>query len=232
MSEPYENVYLGNFILTLGYLAGQRNIPLNCIAVEQLQQTPGDTAVGDLFASWQGRNFIFEFKRREANVRWEFRKENRVRFLHAINDKTNGKARTLFTASTMAHFVCFPSSTPSSTLAFLPYVRIIDSASQDSSRAIDLTRFCAALLEHPPRLGMTYKHLPEYLDLLSGAHEEGSGSSGGSAVIMNISDDGGIGIVVADTLQVLAKALDTQKEPPVLEKGFEMEVPKPRGQGR
>lgn len=218
MSQPYENVYLGNFILTLGYIAGHRNVPLNRIAIEQLQQTPGDTPIGDLVAAWEGRNFIFEFKRHEANVRWEFRKANRARLLEMVHKPKNSAETELLSTSTAGHFMCFPISVPIVTLTFMPYARIVNAPRQDMRRRIDLTTFCTNLLDGAPKFGLPYREFSAYLSQLDEiAGVDSSGSGGGNAVIMNISKEGAISIVEAENLHVLAKSLDMEKPGPVLE---------------
>ncbi|HEX9715139.1 MAG TPA: hypothetical protein VGA28_05560, partial [Desulfurivibrionaceae bacterium] len=57
----YENQYIGAFIYALGLYAGITKGKEALNALSLMQQTPLDTQLGDLFAAWGGRNFLFEF---------------------------------------------------------------------------------------------------------------------------------------------------------------------------
>jgi hypothetical protein len=72
--EPYENVYIGAFVFALGYAAREKNMRPTDTYAQLLQQTPGDRPLGDLLTSWEGRSFVFEFKRREAGLQSERKK--------------------------------------------------------------------------------------------------------------------------------------------------------------
>ena len=62
-SNPlYENIYIGAFIYALGVISGQRG-ESHTNAFSLIQQTPDDRSLADLFARWEGGNFIIEFKR-------------------------------------------------------------------------------------------------------------------------------------------------------------------------
>lgn len=213
MRQPYENIYLGNFILTLGYIAGKRNLALNHTALQLLQQTPDDTTIGDLFANWGGRNFIFEFKRNETQVRSEFSKVRRTGLLAALHQPTPDAQMTLLLSS-RCHFMCFPVQSSTSTLLFLPYAYIQNKASQDQNRCIDLSKFCTNILDGSADFGVSYQNFSAYLDVLTTITEEDSSGSGGAGVIMNISENGEISVVEVDNLRVLAKTLDHEPTPP------------------
>lgn len=218
MSQPYENIYLGNFILTLGYIAGKNGLPLIRTALQQLQQTPADTSIGDLFANWGGKNFIFEFKRTEQQVRSEFVKPQRAKLLKAISFPELELLRTI---SERCHFMCFPIRSSTSTLSFMPYALIQNCSAQNPEHCIDLSKFCALLLDSSINIGVPYKGIAAYLELLVkmlGDNPPPS-SGGGPCVIMNISDAGDISMVEASDLRVLAKTLDF--EPPTPTKDLE-----------
>lgn len=212
MRQPYENILLGNFILTLGYLAGQRGIELNQTALQLLQQTPDDRTVGDLFANLKGRNFIFEFKRNELQVRSEFGKPPRTKLLAALR---HPDAEALAGLSYRCHFMCFPIRAATTTLSFMPYAHIRDNTSQNRQRSLDLSDFCEALLGSAPRLGVPYEPFSKYLDVLAYfADDHPPDGGGGMGAVMNISDSGEITVVEVDNLRVLARTLDHEPEPP------------------
>lgn len=227
MRQPYENILLGNFILTLGYLAGKRGVELNQTALQLLQQTPDDHTVGDLFANLKGRNFIFEFKRNEPQVKSEFEKTQRAKLLTALKHPEAEKTAEL---SYRCHFMCFPIRAATTTLSFMPYAAIRNSTSQDHQRSFDLSRFCDDLLGPVPVLGVSYELFSKYLDVLAHFADDDpsdGGGGGGMGVIMNISDSGEITVVEIDNLRVLARTLDHEPEPPTpaktrtMSRGFE-----------
>lgn len=224
MGQPYENILLGNFILTLGYLAGQRGIKLNQTVLQLLQQTPDDQTVGDLFANLRGRNFIFEFKRNESQVRSEFKKPKRFSLLTALKNPGSTRAAEV---SYQCHFMCFPTQSTTATLSFMPYASIQDAKSQDRQRSSELSYFCEKLLALDNGFGVSYKEFSEYLDILASFSDDSGGSGGGAGAIMNISDSGEITIVEVDNLRVLARTLDNEPELPTptktntLSRGFE-----------
>lgn len=224
MGQPYENILLGNFILTVGYLAGQRGIKINQTVLQLLQQTPDDQTVGDLFANLRGRNFIFEFKRNESQVRSEFKKPKRLNLLTALKNPASSRAAEV---SYQCHFMCFPIKSTTTTLSFMPYASIQDAKSQDRQCSSELSYFCEKLLALDIRFGVSYKDFSKYLDILARYSDDSGGSGGGAGAIMNISESGEITIVEVDNLRVLARTLDNEPEPPTptktntLSRGFE-----------
>lgn len=218
MRQPYENIYLGNFIYTLGYIAARQGHALHQTALQLLQQTPDDRTIGDLFANWGGRNFIFEFKRNESQVRSEFSKPLRARLLFDLHQPTQEAVRNL-RLSRCCHFMCFPTQSGASTLAFSSYAYIQNSATQDKKSCVDLSTFCTWLLDDSAEvkavLGVSYQGFSTYLDYLAGFTEGQSSGDGGAGAIMNISENGEISIVEVDSLRVLARTLDHEPTPPV-----------------
>lgn len=59
MKQPYENVYLGNFIFALGFQAARTKKGLSDKSVQLVQQTPDESKLNDLFVNWSGKSFIF-----------------------------------------------------------------------------------------------------------------------------------------------------------------------------
>lgn len=214
MRQPYENILLGNFILTLGYLTGKRGIELSQTVLQQLQQTPDDKTVGDLFANLRGRNYIFEFKRNELQVKSEFSKYQRAELLETLRHPDKEKLAIL---SRRCHFMCFPIRATTTTLTFMPYALIQNATSQDQSNCVDLSHFCANLLAPEPELGVSYELFSKYLDVLSRFTDDdppdGGGGSGVGA-IMNVSENGEITVIEVDNLRVLARTLDHEPPPP------------------
>lgn len=213
---PYENILIGHFIHTLGYVAGMHRLDLDHSAVQLLQQTPHDYTVGDLLAHLQGRNFIFEFKRNQDQVVTELTKPHRVQLLQLLEQPEAVKFRSI---SRRGHFLCFPTA---NTLSFMPYVELANSSNQRQDQLKTLTTFCHAMISPTSEIGMPYAQLSIYLKMLEhiAKQTKGTGSaSGAGGLIMNISPQGEITYVQYDDLNVLTKALDKepaapQKQPP------------------
>ena len=74
-NAPYENIYIGNFIYSLGYLSAKFNESSEDAGVHLIQQTPNDKKWADLLTRWQGKFFILEFKREEIGCKQELRKK-------------------------------------------------------------------------------------------------------------------------------------------------------------
>lgn len=225
MGQPYENILLGNFILTIGYLSGQRGIKLNRTVLQLLQQTPDDCTVGDLFANLQGQNFIFEFKRNESQVKSEFKKPNRFRLMELLKNTSFVSEKKV---SQKCHFMCFPAQSTTTTLLFMPYALIQDARCQDRKSSFELSYFCEKLLVLNTGFGASYSEFSQYLNLLAGFPDHAGGSGGGAGAIMNVSNSGAITIVEFDDLRVLAKTLGNERESPTLtrtnmpSRGFEL----------
>lgn len=80
MRNPYENVFIGNFLYMLGLRLGvemKEGAPASCVNL--LQQTPADPKVGDLVLEFTGAVRIVEFKRAEASFDKEREKLKRLR---------------------------------------------------------------------------------------------------------------------------------------------------------
>ena len=68
--DIYENIFIGNFIYTLGVRIGialhqNENIKEIPACVNLLQQTPMDKPFGDMLASFEGVSFLIEFKNKK-----------------------------------------------------------------------------------------------------------------------------------------------------------------------
>lgn len=107
----------------------------------------------------------------------------------------------------------------------MPYALIQDTKSQDTQNFVDLTNFCANLLDSSPGFGVSYELFSIYLDVLASFTDGDPSGGGGVGVIMNISANGEISVIEVENLRVLARTLDHEPEPPartrVLSRGFE-----------
>jgi hypothetical protein len=84
--EPYENVFIGNFLYGLGLAIGTQlkgqSLP-SCVSL--LQQTPADKMLGDVLVNFSGTVLLYEFKRSQGDDKKEFDKANKLRLVLAEN---------------------------------------------------------------------------------------------------------------------------------------------------
>lgn len=127
MRPTYENVYIGTFIFSLGYMFGsEKRGSRTSVAIELYQQTrKGERLVGDLLTSIGGKCIILEFKRDHSEIGEELKKESKAELRQ--NLQPNGDARFL-EISRRCHHLCIAATYDQSSqqcLAFLPYIDVV-----------------------------------------------------------------------------------------------------------
>ncbi|WP_299574638.1 hypothetical protein [uncultured Shewanella sp.] len=202
MKQPYENVYLGNFIFALGYQAAQTNKGVSNKAVQLVQQTPDEEILNDLFINWGGKNFIFEFKRNVKKVSTELDKPAKVKLNKALNSPSNILFSNL---SEKAHFLGFGFDEG---IGFIPYMNI----EKPIEKCFFLNSFCELLLDANNGLGLTYDEFSQYLNFIR--ESTSSTTEGCGGFVFNVSEDGSLNMVPFDSVDVLAQTLDVKPEPP------------------
>jgi len=202
MKQPYENVYIGNFIFALGYHAAQTKNGLSNKAVQLVQQTPDEELLNDLFFNWAGRNFIFEFKRNVKKVKTEFEKTEKLKLNTALNTPSNIQFSNL---SKKSHFLGFGFEEG---IGFIPYKDIKEPIEQ----CFYLDTFCKELLSNDSELGITHDELRLYLSFIRESTDSSSEGCGG--FIFNISTDGSLNMVPFESVDVLSQELDIKPKPP------------------
>src|SRR5690606_8313874 len=96
------NIYIGNFIFAMGFYAAQTKDKLSNKAVQLVQQTPDECLLNDLFLNWEGKNYIFEFKRNLEKINTELDKPAKVLLNEALNSVHFEKELSL---SNKGHFL-------------------------------------------------------------------------------------------------------------------------------
>src|SRR5262245_40169680 len=111
MTTVYENIYIGQFIYSLGYYVGIQREKINSSqAINLYQQTRSDTVLSDFFCSISGRSLLIEFKKGEEEIKTELKKPLKTELkkplkktlLDMISDEPY-----LRTVSQKAHFIAF-----------------------------------------------------------------------------------------------------------------------------
>ncbi len=202
MKQPYENVYLGNFIFALGFQAAKTRKGLGDKAVQLVQQTPDENKLNDLFVNWSGKSFIFEFKRNKAKISTELEKEAKRLLNDALNSPENERELYL---SKKSHFLGFGLK---DNLHFTYYSAI----HEEINNIAPLDKFCSLILDDKKDVGINYEELVEYLAFIGNVTKSSSDGCGG--FVLNMADDGSVNMVPFETVDILSKSLDIRPEPP------------------
>jgi len=202
VTQPYENVYLGNFIFALGFQAAKTEKGLSDKAVQLVQQTPDEQKLNDLFVNWSGKSFIFEFKRNQKRISSELNKEAKKLLNIALNAKENEREYYL---SNKSHFLGFGLDNG---LGFIPY----SSIHKDIEKHYPLNQFCSDIVSGDFDLGLNHKELEEYLLFIESSTKSETDGCGG--FVINVSDEGSINMVPFDNVSLLSQTLDIKPEPP------------------
>ena len=179
--EPYESIYVGNFIFTLGYLTKEKGIELRSQGASLMAQNVGDEVIADLISGWKGKNFVIEFKRNEKSIKTEFAKSHKKELIRRLNDEQYSFAKSL---AHKGHFIGFGDFEPNEQitgLSFSQYHEIKNTEIQTAKR-LSLSKFIFNIIMKKD-WGLSDKELGEYIDILASAFtsSDSGGSSGAGA---------------------------------------------------
>lgn len=242
MRPTYENVYIGMFIFTLGYLFREKadgKVPVP-VAIELYQQAgKADTLIGDLLAGINGKSIIVEFKRNAADLKKEIAKPNKRELLKKLRHmKQQGQERgvpfRLSEVSKRCHFAAFAGNLGADAKHGLTFIHYTDMVSADPKKSTGyaMADFSSRYLEPENKeIGASYEDLSFYVSALA---KIGEGTCGGA--IFCIDENGIQALVVFDDIRQLEQALRQSKELTINkvtnEKAVEQErslAPKTRG---
>lgn len=208
-SYKYENIQIGNFLVSIGYYLSEFNYKLPA-AINLHQQTPNDYTIGDLFGAFDGKFFIIEFKNNENNLINELSKKQRQKLI----DNLNHDFSRLKNPSIKGHFICYPNFIEVEMKYNLrPYLSI-NSEKLAHYKIINVDEFLKTLLEDD-KIGMTFQEIKNYIALLQKcAIEEGNKSSSGvsSGILMNFDKNKGVKYYSYDDLDFLNRMVIQEKE--------------------
>ena len=180
--EPYESIYVGNFIFTLGYLTKEKGITLSSQGAALMAQNVGDEIVADLISGWGGKNFVIEFKRNEKSVRSEFGKDHKKELICQLREE--GNDNIVKALASRGHFIGygdFELNEDKTGLYFSQYHKIQDNEAQTEDR-VALSDFIFKVIMDD-KWGLTDHELGKYIDILASAFtSSGSGGGGTSSV--------------------------------------------------
>ncbi len=185
MGPPYENVYIGTFLFSLGFAFRARNpTRASPVSIDLYQQTrKGEQLVGDLLTSVGGKVLIIEFKRSCDSLNSELKKPNRANLRALLSE---GHDMRFADISRRCHFLAFASVDESGTqcLFYKPYSEMLNEAvchpavsdEEFISKYLDMNSF---------DVGVQPEDFKYYLLQLK---QTGGGSCGGLAV--SVGEDG------------------------------------------
>jgi len=193
--EVYENIVIGNFLYSLGFLVAQRcrEVPRST-CINLMQQTPLDRALGDVMVSNDGVLRLIEFKRSSADLTKEITKQTIL--ARAISDDSvmQGISRDV-------HWYVESSETDGRFGSrVVPYLDFCDEA----ALCMNLEQFTAAAADSAA-CGVinadTRAQYSAYLELVALTHGGLQGASGG--LLVNIALDGTLRYVLVPDIRDL-----------------------------
>ncbi|AIJ46997.1 hypothetical protein P608_24695 [Comamonas thiooxydans] len=233
VKPTYENVYIGTFLFTLGYMfSAVSKGAKTAVGIELYQQTrKGEKTIGDLLTSVGGRNIIIEFKREFKEIAGEKTKASKK----SLRDKLESFKDSNFNdISKRCHFLSVASEYSDSKkkcLAFLPYIDIIIKPATNHNWIGD-GKFCLDYISTPStEIGVDHEQFKYYVDQLT---KVSNGTCGGLAV--SIDAEGLRAAVVFDDIRDLQRSISevelaAEREIQTLEKSIENEVNKTKSKG-
>ncbi len=205
MPEPYENVYIGNFLYTLGYLSCRKKIDLSGVTIDLLQQTPADKTYGDLLSGINGKFLLVEFKRNESLVKSEFGKNQQRDLLEALNDNEH-----IHNLSLKSHFLGFGVQGEESNIIFLAYASIVNKTKQDRAVSIEFNSFCNQFLDSI--VGASLPDFMEYIAFVRDVYDDPSDEPGGFVLIMD--ERCSVHLFRYESIALIHEILDKHISPP------------------
>lgn len=204
----YENVQIGNFLISIGYYLREYNLSLPT-SISLLQQTPLDYKIGDMFGMLSGSFFIIEFKREKQNLKSELEKKQRVKLLNYLS--LNNPPEKII--SRKSHFICYPRFMNKNIDYTLQPYTTIDTPQYPEFEINGVSAFLKALL-NTNHIGATFNEIKDYIKLLQNfAGNDASDASGlTSGIFLNFDKNEGIRYIVYDNLDFLTQQIHLKHE--------------------
>lgn len=204
IKQPYENIYIGTFLFTLGYMFRDKSKKINNgVGIELYQQTrDGERTIGDLLTSVGGKNIIIEFKRQEKEIKEELTKKSKKKLREKLSENLDKRFNAI---SSNCHFLSIPApykNTNKFALGFTPYIKIVEK-DKDGLNLMGINDFCSNYLDvQPSSVGVDHADFAYYLKELT---KISNGTCGGLAI--SIDDSGIKAAVVFEDVRDLQKSI-------------------------
>lgn len=205
--EPYESAYMSAFIYAIGYLDGAESAA-KCGDGSRgmatlLVQSSQEVAFGDVVAGWNGRYFLFEFKRSEVELATEWDKSRRKQLLSGWRRGDDQQWRA---AAKKGHYVAFGTLKKSPDLLFMAYSELLyiehkenprdQSTWPDKSLRTPLNPFLKWMRDKKEGTGWSAQELGEYLEWMArfdkGKKKVASPAERFTGILVKIKEDGRI----------------------------------------
>jgi len=204
----YENVQIGNFLISIGYYLSKYNLNLPT-SINLLQQTPLDHKIGDMFGMLSGSFFIIEFKASKQNLKSELEKKQRAKLIKYLS-LDNPPEQII---SRKSHFICYPKFTNKNIDYILqPYITI-DTPKYPEFDINGISAFLKAVL-NTKNIGATFNEIKDYIMLLQKCTGNDSPDASGltSGIFLNFDKNEGIRYIVYDNLNFLNQQIHLKHE--------------------
>jgi len=199
MLDPYENILIGNFLYSLGLVIGKRTPTTQLAgAINLLQQTPMDGALGDVLIGYPGIIRLIEFKRKSNKSKKEANKHELL--IAALKEKS-----TLRAVSRTVHWYVETAEDPLEwTTRICPY---IDFDKENQNERSSLKEFTEQLAD--TALSAVKSEFPEdqitiYLQLVAALSKRDGSSSG---LLVSINGDGTLRYIAIENIRDLSTEL-------------------------
>ena len=180
-AHAYENVQIGNFLVSMGYCLRDLGQPL-VGSINLLQQTPFDKPIGDVFGALAGRYFVLEFKPDKNRFKTELKKPQRNKLLKEL--VVNSRLKLI---ANKGHLIGFPSISNTVELEynFQPYFETFNG--DETIPIIKTTKeFVQKLIDSENDFGCNLDEISTYIKLLNKcADKNDSGSMSGIVICMD-----------------------------------------------
>lgn len=247
MLETYENIYIGDFIFYLGYLAGQNNLSFVNKNVFCMKKNSEHTVLEDILQKWKGKNYIIVFKRTEAYLQKVLQQEHQLALLKSFD--TN---KSLLHIANKSHFIgfgvikdeihdgdnclgcqytanedCDESILRAGDLIFMPYSNLssLYNSKLNIQPCMNLQHFCENLLiKQANNFGASFEELQKYIYFIQeinkkvGYYSESNSENG---IILNVSEDNVINLLPFNDSELLHVVLDHPMKTSFGENGIE-----------
>jgi hypothetical protein len=197
--EPYENVFIGNFLYGLGLALGAklqgRALP-SCVSL--LQQTPADQMLGDVLADFAGTVLLYEFKRSHGNERKELSKAEKLRVVLKQSPELDKVSRNVHW-----YVVSLPGAANAEPRIHLsPYIDLGIKAERRSRSLNQYVNDLAEIIVSKNRTTPGTHLVKEYLRTVAALSDSDQGAVGG--MLVAIDGNGAIRYVLVDDIRDLA----------------------------
>ena len=205
MTTPYENLHIGTFIYSLGYLAARHlgHVDVDA-AVNLYQQPPGDTALGDFLYSLSGRSVLIEFKRDREEISAEIKKPIKAMLINSLREREDVRS-----VSEKMHFLAYPDAEEGSReyrLLLTPYAFL--ATGRDNRVGMD--EFISSYFNQ--EIGGKREEFKLYLKaLLMLSEKAGAGAKPIPGLVLNIDSEGRVHCLSFDDVRQFDLEMDKRQ---------------------